>query len=226
MDYQSKLEYIEKNYRLGNDMFNLAKQQDPGLTPLGRAFCKAFSDEFGIDVKHCHMLEVGGISVVIWYDGKCDLCKSETDKCLDDRYQQKAKKLFFDCIRQLGLPPFPEDVRLNFSMGKFFEAARGNYIWANIEYLNQRLRLEFPRANVTMFRVCYPPEYILLFTKPSDIPNNLTIAKMSGFIDSVCRENDKLGLFCGYRSTPRFSDFETEKPNLMGILIDNQWYHS
>lgn len=187
MDIKINTDYIERLYRLGNDMFTLAKQQNPGLTPLGRAFCKAFSDEFGIDVKHCHMYEVGGINVVIWYDGKCDLCKSETDKCLDERYQQKAKELFFDCIRQLGLPPFPENVRLNFRMGKFFEIARGNYISANIEYLNERLRQRFPAADVTMFWVFDLPNYILLFATSSDIPNKVTITKMVNFVDLECR---------------------------------------
>lgn len=79
-----------------------------------------------------------------------------------------------------------------------------------------RLRHKYPEEDVTLLWTYAPHNYVLLFQTPSDIPENAVVDGMKDYVDSMCRENDRLGLFTDYHSSPIVSDFETIRPDLMG----------
>ena len=216
--------FIEKSYRLGNEINVMIEQQDTGLSQFGITFSEAFSDEFGLKVKLCNLsLFFDGIcSIAIWYDGHCGICDSEGH--LAKQYQKTAEKLFFDSARRHNLPPFPEDRQLKFRLYEFFPSARQNCFSVNACKLNERLRNKYPESDVILLWTYAPHNYLLLFRTPSDIPDSTTVDGMKDCVDSMCRENDRLGLFTGYRSSPIVSDFETMQPDLMDILLNNPWY--
>lgn len=229
--YREKIErrerqaaFIEKTYRLGNEINTMIEQQDTGLTQFGITFSEALFNEFGLRVMLCNLsLFFSGIcNVAVWYDGRCGICDS--DGRLAEQYQKTAEKLFFDSARRHNLPPFPEDRRLEFRLYEFFLSARQNYYSVNACRLNVRLRHKYPEEDVTLLWTYAPHNYVLLFQTPSDIPENAVVAGMKDYVDSMCRENDRLGLFSDYHSSPIVSDFETIRPDLMGILQNNTWY--
>lgn len=218
-------DYIEKIYRLGNDLNEFIKQQDPGLTPFGHTFTKMFFCETGIDVKFCHLMYFGtAFNVLMWYNENCGICRAEAGCQLAEQYQKTAERLFFESASQLGFPSLTKNQKLIFRMDPYFEYARMRYMSFYTEHLNHCLRQRFPEVDVTMFWRYEQPYYLLLFRTSSDVPDNATIGAIKDCIDSMCRENDKLGLFTGYHSSPIVSDFETMRHDLMGILLNNTWY--